>query len=178
MSVCGCATIVCAAAFAGSVALGSDGDPGPAGPASAAVRAGADARRLILRPPLSPWAAALVAEGLVVGQERLRSHASCRALFEQLGCDGAAKLIGASYHAASADQERRYCRRGVYALTTVGGSAVALCRRFTRLSGQQAAIILIHEALHLAGRTEFPAAPEAPDSLAITEMVMKGCRLF
>ncbi len=111
-------------------------------------------------------------------QERLRNYASCRALFTRLGSDGAAKVNGASYHPASAEQERRYCRRGVFALTTVGASAVALCRSFARLSGHQAAIILIHEALHLAGQNEYPAAPDAPDSLAITEMVMAGCRLF
>jgi len=111
-------------------------------------------------------------------QERLRDYASCRALFGRLGSDGAVKLNGASYYPASPEQERKYCGRGVSAVTTVGGSAVFLCRSFARLSGQQAAIILIHEALHLAGQTEYPASPEAPDSSAITEMVMTGCRLF
>jgi hypothetical protein len=129
-------------------------------------------------PRLSARVAARLNEGIPVVQERLRDYASCRALFARLGSDGAVKLDGASYYPASAEQERKVCRPDVFAVTTVGGSAVVLCRRFARLSRQEAAIILIHEALHLAGQTEYPAAPEAPDSLAITEMVMTGCRLF
>jgi hypothetical protein len=177
MSVCLCATIVCAAAAAASVALASESDPRSAGRGPAADGTGI-AERTLLSPALSQRATARLAEGIRVGHERLRSHASCRALFERLGRDGAATLDRASYHPASPEQESRHCRRGVYALTTVGASAVALCRGFARLSGHQAAIILIHEALHLAGQPESPAAPGAPPSLAITEMVMKGCWLF
>jgi hypothetical protein len=177
LSACLCATIVGAAALAGSVVLGSESDTGSAGRRPAEVEAW-DARRVLLPPVLSERATARLAEGIRVGQERLREHASCRALFERLGEDGAATLDRASYHPASPEQETRHCRRGVFALTTVGASAVALCRGFARLSGQQAAIILIHEALHLAGQPESPAAPGAPPSLAITEMVMRGCWLF
>ncbi len=178
MSACRCATIVYATAFVASVASGSDSDPGSAKLGSTPVTAEAAARPPILHPQLSERLTARLNAGIPVVQERLRNYASCRALFARLGSDGAVKLNGASYYPASAEQERRYCRRDVFALTTVGGSAIILCRRFVRLSGQQAAIILIHEALHLAGQTEYPAAPEAPDSSAITEMVMTGCRLF
>jgi hypothetical protein len=131
----------------------------------------------MLPPPLPRRLAATLDEGVRVAQEHLRRHASCRALFARLGSDGAEKVDGASYYPASAEQERKHCRRGVFAVTTVGASAVGLCRNFVRLSPREAAIILIHEALHLAGQTEYPAPPEAPDSVAITRMVMTGCRL-
>ena len=75
-----------------------------------------------------------------------------------------------------------FCRVGVprgnrVALARVGSPAVRLCRSFARLSDQRAAIILIHEALHFAGQTEYPSDSRAPDGTAITKMVMESCRL-
>jgi hypothetical protein len=169
---------VCAAAFAASVVSGSDGDPGSAGTGSTAFTTGAAVRGPIVDPRLSERVAARLDQGIPVVQDRLRDHASCRALFTRLGSDGAAELDSASYRPATAEQERKHCRRGVFAVTTVGGSAVVLCRSFARLSSHEAAIVLIHEALHLAGQAEYPAVPGAPDSHAITRMVMTGCRLF
>jgi len=87
------------------------------------------------------------------------------------------KLNSTSYYPAGASQERKHCRRGSLAMTRVGKSAVALCRSFARLSDHEAAIILIHEALHFAGQTEYPSDPDAPDGIGITKMVMKGCQL-
>jgi len=52
-----------------------------------------------------------------------------------------------------------------------------LCRGFARLSGRQAAIILIHEALHFAGQSEYPIDRRAPDAVGITRMVMQSCGL-
>jgi hypothetical protein len=177
VSACLCATVVCATAFVASVVRASDGDPDSAAPGSAGP-GGAAASRSIPGPPLSQRLATRLDEAILVVRERLRNQASCRALFTRLGADGATKVEGAAYYPASAEQERKHCRRGVSAVTTVGASAVGLCRSFVRLSGQEAAIILIHEALHLAGQNEYPSTPEAPDSLAITQMVMAGCRLF
>ncbi len=178
MSTCRCTTIVCAAAFVASVVPRSDGDPIPAEHGSTSATSEAATRRSVPQPRLSERVTARLDEGIPVVQERLRDYASCRALFSRLGADGAASLDGASYYPASAEQEKKYCGRAVPAVTTVGGSAIFLCRSFAHLSGQQAAIILIHEALHLAGQTEYPAAPGAPDSLAITRMVMTDCRFF
>jgi hypothetical protein len=169
---------VFAAAFAASVASGSDRGPDAIESATTAVATAAVPRRPALDPRLPERVAATLTRGLPVVEERLRKYESCRALFARLGSDGAAALGRASYHPASAEQERRDCGPGVFALTTVGGSAIALCRRFARLSGEQAAIILLHEALHVAGQAEYPSAPGAPDSTAITGMVMTGCRLF
>jgi len=87
-------------------------------------------------------------------------------------------LDRASYHPASGAHEGRYCRGNGYAVTVVGRSAVGLCRKFRRLSDQEAAIILLHEALHFAGQTEYPADPAAPDALTITKRVETSCRLY
>jgi hypothetical protein len=173
-----CLAFVCAAFYVASAASGSDNDPRSEALGATSIPIESAARRPVLDLRLSEHVQARFKEALSVALERLRTHPSCRALFARLGADGAAKLNGAFYHPASKGQERMYCRPGVFALTTVGGSAVALCRRFGHLSGQRAAIILIHEALHLAGQTEDPVDTEAPDSIAITRKVMKGCWLF
>jgi hypothetical protein len=171
-------TLVCTAFLVASVLFGSDGDPRSEALGATTITTEGGARRPILAPQLSERVAARFNDALSVALGRLRTYPSCRALFARLGADGVAELKGASYYPASDEQERKYCRREVYALTKVGGSAVVLCRRFGHLSGPRAAIILIHEALHLAGQTEEPADPEAPDSFAITRKVMRGCWLF
>jgi hypothetical protein len=174
-----CATILCTTAFVAAVASAGGGNRDSGRLALAPSGISAAARRPAGAPlELSQALARRLDEGIPVAQKRLRDFASCRALFTRLGSDGAAEVAGASYRPASAEQERRYCRRGVEALTNVGGAAVALCRSFAHLSSQQAAIILIHEALHLAGQTEYPQAARAPDSRALTEMVMSSCQLF
>jgi hypothetical protein len=171
-------TFVGTAFLAASVLVGPDADPPSEAFASTAIAAEGAARRPSLAPQLSARVTARFNEALSVALERLRTLTSCRSLFAPLGADGAAELNGASYYPASREQEKKYCRRGVFAVTTVGGSAVVLCRRFGHLSGQQAAVILIHEALHLAGQSEDRVDDEAPSSLEITERVMKGCWLF
>jgi hypothetical protein len=130
-----------------------------------------------LHPRLSERVTARLNEAIPIALEHLRDHPSCRALFARLGADGVAKLNSTSYYPAGARQERKYCRGGSFAITTVGGSAVVLCRSFARLSDQRAAIILIHEALHFAGQTEYPSDSDAPDGIGITKMVMRSCRL-
>ena len=198
MSGCRCATFVCTAVLVAPAFSGTHSDPGaeengatavgasPSGSSSAsestsrAAATGNDAaaRGPFRHPRLPERVQGRLSEGIPVALERLRDHRSCRALFERLGADGATKLRGTSYYPASAQQESRYCRRSAYAFTEVGGSAVVMCRRFGRLSAGEAAIILIHEALHGAGRTEYPSDPGAANAAAITEMVMKGCQLF
>jgi hypothetical protein len=110
--------------------------------------------------------------------ERVRTYPSCQALFDRFDADGLEKLNATSYYPAGRKQERKYCRGGTHAVTEVGGSAVVVCKSFGRLSTHDAATLLIHEALHFAGQTEFPMDPNAPDAHGITKMVMKGCRLF
>jgi hypothetical protein len=196
MSAVRCATFVFTAVFVGSVVSGSGAEPPSAGPGAATLETSASrrpsrdsassaaaattgaSRQPFLHPRLTKRVAARLTDALPVAQERLREYPSCQALFARFEADGVATLNGTSYYPAGRKQERKYCRTGTHAVTEVGGSAVVVCRSFGRLSDQQAATILLHEALHGAGQTEFPSDPNAPDAFGITKMVMKGCRLF
>jgi hypothetical protein len=197
MRVSRCASIACAAAFVTSLASGFDGNPRPGAPSGAALETGSSesaspegvsgapasvtasaARGPTLHPQLLEPVATRLGRGLRLALERLLDRPSCRALFTRLGADGTEKLNGSSYYPAGKKQESRYCRRRGFAVTMVGSSDVVVCRKFGRLTDSRAAIILIHEALHFAGQSEYPIDPRAPDADAITEMVMEGCRLF
>jgi hypothetical protein len=46
----------------------------------------------------------------------------------------------------------------------VGSPSTFVCRLFQRLGDERAAVVLIHEALHHAGLTEYPQDPEAMTS--------------
>jgi hypothetical protein len=143
----------------------------------ATVTSAAADRGPMLHPRLPGRVTAVLNVALPLAREQLRSHPSCRALFDHFGADGVAKLDDTSYYPAGRQQESRYCHGSSHAVTEVGGSAVVLCRSFGGLSAEEAAILLIHEALHFAGQSEYPIDPGAPDSIEITRMVMEGCRL-
>ena len=192
MSTRSCATLVCTAVFVASLVSGSDDGLGStdAGTTTAAsstsegttaaavVTADAAARGPLLHPGLSDRVASRLGSAIPVAQQHLRDNPPCQALFASLGADGVAKLDSSSYYPAGVKEERKYCRGSRVALARVGSPAVRLCRSFGRLSDQRAAIILIHEALHFAGQTEYPADSRAPDGTSITRMVMESCRLF
>jgi len=59
----------------------------------------------------------------------------------------------------------------------VGGGPVRVCRDFSRLSDSQAAMVIIHEALHHAGLTEYPQDPNGMTSNQINGMVAEQCGL-
>lgn len=120
-----------------------------------------------------------IAEALPVAVEHVRDNPACQELFERLGADALTIFARSIYYPMPAEHEREYCRLGrIYAVTTVGGDIVLPCRSFARLSAREAAIILIHEALHHAGQTEYPSDPDAPDSEELTRVVMRSCRLY
>ena len=196
MSAYRCAMFVCTGVFVASAVSTSDIDFRSREPRATMVETSASegtslestssataamtaavSRGPILHPRLSETITTRLNEAIPVALEHLRDYPSCQALFARLGADGVVKLNNTSYYPAGARQESKYCRGGSLAITTVGGSAVVLCRSFARLSAQEAAIILLHEALHFAGQTEYPSDPDAPDDIGISEMVMKSCRL-
>jgi hypothetical protein len=196
MSACRCRRYVCTAVLVASVASGSDGDLSWGEPwgrseetrAKKSTRSESKARVSTIMTDAAPrWptvhrrlsgnVTTALSTAIPIAQEQLRDSLSCRALFASLGADGLARLNATSYYPASAKQERKYCRGNNFAITTVGGSDVVLCRGFARLSGRQAAIILIHEALHFAGQSEYPIDRQAPDAVGITKMVMQSCGL-
>ena len=132
----------------------------------------------ILDSALSGGVRQAVERSFPLAHQRIGGYRACGRLFARLGADGTSRLAATSYHPATPEQQRRHCRGTTHALTLIGESRVALCLSFGRLSRAEAALILIHEALHSAGQTEFPADPKAPDSVGITRMVMAGCGLF
>ena len=186
------ATLVCAAVAVASLVSGSDDGLGSRAAetttivnntaegtsVAAAITTDAVAPGPLLHPRLSERVASRIVSAILVAQEQLRNNPSCQGLFASLGADGVAKLNSTSYYPADVKEERKYCRGSRVALARVGSPAVRLCRSFARLSDQRAAIILIHEALHFAGETEYPSDSRAPNGTSITRMVMQSCRLF
>ena len=115
--------------------------------------------------------------GFQVALDKLREVPECSELFTELGADGIDTLgkvyyFPIGYHEAKAD----VCH-GTVAYTMVGGGPTWVCRDFWRLSDDEAAMIIIHEALHHAGLPERPADPDAMTSAGINRMVIKNCGL-
>ncbi len=102
--------------------------------------------------------------------QEVRKAPSCAALFEDLGADSEATLKSTLYTMSA------QCKGGVAAYTAVGCRVTWLCPCFSRLSREEAALIVVHEALHFAGMTEYPGDPNGPTSFEINRMVRRACR--
>jgi hypothetical protein len=98
----------------------------------------------------------------------------CQELFSRLGADGLEVLQGTTYVVASSEWEKTICE-DAEAFTTVNGSQVTLCGGFGWISDRDAAIVLLHEALHNAGLTEQPSDPDGPTPEQIDRMVEVHC---
>jgi hypothetical protein len=115
--------------------------------------------------------------GFQVALEKVREVPECSELFTGLGADGIDTLgkvyfFPIGYHEAKAN----VCH-GSIAYTLVGGGPTWVCRDFWRLTDREAAMIIIHEALHHAGLPERPGDPDAMTSAGINRMVIKNCGL-
>jgi hypothetical protein len=106
--------------------------------------------------------------------ERVQEVEECGAMFAELGVDGVETLSNALYFPADPYKETTRCS-GAAAYTYVGDRPTRLCCRFTTLSDEWAATIVVHEALHGAGLTEKPHDPKAKSSGAINKMVRRAC---
>ena len=102
---------------------------------------------------------------------------SCGDLFTDLDLTGIEALGRTRYELASSAADAARCRGRVSAVTSVRGSRTRLCDYFKALSHHDKAAILIHEALHAAGLSEWPHEPEAPTSSEITARVKRACAL-
>jgi hypothetical protein len=107
--------------------------------------------------------------------EKVRDVPECGALFAELGCDGVDMLASTLYIPAHPLNEESVCRRGAAAYTMVGASQTWVCRRFSALSLDRAAMTVIHEALHHGGLPEAPLDPEAMNTREINTMVSRAC---
>lgn len=108
--------------------------------------------------------------------QRIRDRPQCARMFQNLGADGETVLADSRYYGVSLRTEQTICRR-TSAFTQVGARATRICPSFAHLRPNQAAMVLIHEALHQAGMSEKPLDPKALDSSAINQMVSDRCGL-
>jgi hypothetical protein len=117
-----------------------------------------------------------IVEGLETAVETLRRRPECHSMFRELGEDGFLVLSRTRVSMADARWRVKVCPRA-HALTAVGSNRVLICRSFEDLSNLQAATVLLHEALHVAGRGEWPVDPRADTSSQISHEVAVRCGL-
>jgi hypothetical protein len=117
-----------------------------------------------------------IRSGFLLAEQRIREIPECRELFDDLGADGIEALRETLYFPASAYRETTLCKRAV-AVTHVGAAPTVVCSHIARYKDEEAAKVLIHEALHHAGLTEAPQDPDAMSSRVINQMVKKKCEL-
>jgi len=105
----------------------------------------------------------------------VRESAPCRALFESLGANGEEKLALTVFERAGPGKIDVCYRRHATAFTRVGTSTTWICPVFDQLVSFDAALTLIHEALHFAGLPELPGTPGALKSVQIQDIVAANC---
>jgi len=140
-----------------------------------------------IHPKMEPATRAKVEAGFDLAVERVRQIEACSALFTRFSVDGMEMLkTGLYLQVHSYRHEIAVCGRNptanswggkVLAYTKVGGTPTWICRHFSRVSTEAAAIAVIHEALHHAGLPEKPHDRMAMSSIEITEMVSNACQL-
>lgn len=113
-------------------------------------------------------------EAFAIAVDRVREIPQCGGLFVGLEADGLEMLATTIYMPTHPFDEQTLCKSAA-AFTWVGGVHTRLCRRFSSLSEERAAMTLIHEALHHAGLSEKPADPEAMTAREIDAMVEDAC---
>lgn len=112
-----------------------------------------------------------------VALARLVREPACRALFDGLATDGSDALRRTLYYPPEALGVERVCLCGSNAFTAVGRVQTGLCPRFASLPVERAALVLIHEALHLAGLDESPQTPGGISSTEINDRIADNCGL-
>jgi hypothetical protein len=112
-----------------------------------------------------------------IAVDRVQEVPECRELFTELGADGIDTISKIYFTPIGKREARANICDGSVAYTFVGGGPTWLCRKFSRLSEKQAAMIIIHEALHHAGLTERPRNPDGMTAAGINRMVSKRCGL-
>lgn len=118
-------------------------------------------------------------EAFRLAAERVSDLRTCAALFDDLGADGLACLRATRYQSVADTGGDRVCGRslGAAAFTMVKSPRTIICPAFGRLTVEDAAVIVLHEALHFAGQTEWPRDPDAPNGGQINRMVREACGL-
>jgi hypothetical protein len=121
-------------------------------------------------------AAVRFARGVAAG--RIAGKPSCRQLFDERGADGVGLLDRIEYEVADGGELGGLCARGAVAFTRMGTERTWICSdSFLKLPREQGAVVLLHEALHVAGLGEHPHHPGAPTPVEIDRMVKRSCGL-
>lgn len=118
-----------------------------------------------------------ISDAFELALERVQEVPECGELFTELGSDGMESLGRVIFLPIGRAQARGNVCHGISAYTMVGGGPVRVCREFSRLSDTQAAMVIIHEALHHAGLSEHPLDPDGLTSNQINGLVMEKCGL-
>jgi len=116
-------------------------------------------------------------QGKSTANDRLSNNPDCAQMFTDLNANGANVIANTTYRdGTSTDKCQSSPDAGAW--TEVSGSVVYLCgSQFTNQSVDEAAVIVIHEALHDAGLTENPPDTTAKTSAEISAMVRQKCGL-
>ena len=134
-----------------------------------------------IEPRISPEMSDKIRERLIssfqIAVDRVREVPECSDLFTKLDTDGIDTITKIYFTPIGIYGARANVCNGSVAYTLVGGGPTWLCREFSRLTDKQAAMIIIHEALHHAGLTERPKDPKGMTSAGINSMVSKRCGL-
>ncbi len=116
-----------------------------------------------------------LAESYPYAIEKVRANLGCLELFEPFLASGVDRLERTYYAPPNPARTYSSCDRGALAYTHVGSPVTHLCPSFGTISREEAAVVLIHEALHFAGLPEAPATPDAPTSKEISRQVIGAC---
>jgi hypothetical protein len=108
-------------------------------------------------------------------QERIRTLPTCSALFSRFGENGIELLAKLRFDEVSFDKGGDSCGPGVPAHTKLGSALIRLCPSFGVLQLPEAAVTVIHEALHSAGMTEKPADPRGLTPKELNRLVRASC---
>lgn len=109
--------------------------------------------------------------------ERLGREEQCRELFTERGRDGARLLLEADYRVAQPGEAGGLCEQGATAFTGMTSGKTAFCPDFLKLPAPRRAIVLLHEALHVAGMGQHPIHPGGMTAREINGMVARNCDL-
>ena len=112
-----------------------------------------------------------------IALERLGREEECRELFAERGADGARLLLDADYRVARPGEAGGLCEQGASAFTGMTSGRTAFCQSFLKLPAHRRAIVLLHEALHVAGMGQHPLHPGAMTAREINGVVARSCDL-
>jgi hypothetical protein len=175
---CSCAVFLLAGPSRAADNVEASGSVAPSTVTAAAVGAVGSGATVApwIHPKIAPDLRERLQAAVRIAVDRIERVEECGALFSALGADGVEMLATTLYIPVSGrNRKDGICRRAA-AYTKVGARSTFVCPEFSLLSDDQAAMFVVHEALHHAGLTEQPLDPRAMTSLEINTMVGKICR--